>query len=152
MKNGKKQWLQICNQILSAILVLLGFTACSGSNPGEEPCMYGQPHAKYEVKGKVLNSDRQAMPNARIIVKNVTTSDSDNRWNRDTLYTKNTGEYLYLDEFAWPEMTYRIVCEDPSGVHKSDSTDVKMQPTGGDRSWYAGHDSKEVNFNLKKKE
>lgn len=152
MKNGKKQWMQICNQMLSAVLVLLGFSACDSLGPGDVPCMYGQPHAKFEIKGKVLDSNKQAISKARIIVKNVTNANSDIPWQRDTLYTKDAGEYLHTDDSAWPEMTYRIVCEDPSGVHKSDSTEVKMKPTGGDGSWNAGSDSREVNFELKKKE
>lgn len=41
MKNGKKQWMQICNQMLSAVLVLLGFSACDSLGSGDVPCMYG---------------------------------------------------------------------------------------------------------------
>lgn len=61
MKKGKKRWLQICNRLMSGTLVLLGFTSCDNVMNGDEPCMYGQPHADYEIKGKVLNVEENSL-------------------------------------------------------------------------------------------
>lgn len=87
------------------------------------------------------------MKGTRVIVKSV----EKDAMLPDTLYTEETGEYLFKDDSAWPKMTYRVVCEDPDGIYKADSVDVKMTPTGGDGNWYGGSDSKEVNFKLTKK-
>lgn len=151
MKKGKQRWLQICNRLMSGILVLLGFTACSNVMNGDEPCMYGQPHADYEIKGKVQDAEsKQPVTNARIIVKEL---DQNNKpWHSypDTLTTGKTNEYIYKNT-STGYGRFRVICEDPSGVYKADSTDVEMHLTGGE-GWYQGSDSKEVNFKLKKTE
>lgn len=69
---------------------------------------------------------------------------------RDTLYTGDAGEYLFEDNDAFARK-YRVVCEDPNGVYKADSVDVNMKPEHG-KGWYMGSDSKEIDFELKKKE
>lgn len=150
MKKGKKQWLQICNRVMSGTLVLLGFTACNNASGGDEPCMYGQPHADYEIKGKVQNQDEQPVTDAQIIVKELDTQNRPWRMHPDTVYVGKAGDYVYQNG-GTNYGRFRVVCEDPSGVYESDSTDVEMHPTGGDNNWYIGHDSQEVNFNLKKK-
>lgn len=152
MKNGKKQWLQICNRMMSGVLALLGFTSCEGLGLGDEPCEYGQPYAKYEIKGKVVDTQQQAISNARIIVKHLEQK-SDELFpyaHPDTVYTQKNGEYIYENR-GTNYGRFRVVCEDPSGTYKADSTVVEMKPTGG-KGWYEGSDSKVENFELKKKE
>ena len=68
----------------------------------------------------------------------------------DTLYTQENGEFQFLNEQAGGYGKYRLVCEDSPGIYKADSTDIKMEPTGG-KGWYQGSDTKEVDFVLKKK-
>ncbi len=149
MKKEKKHWLHLYNRILSGGLVLLGFSACDSM--GEAPCEYGQPHCDFGLKGKVLDEQQQPIDGARIIVKELDYDGKPVGYDRpDTLYTKD-GEYDFQDKGVTNYGRYRVVCEDPSGVYKADSTDVKMTPTGG-KGWYEGSDTKEVNFNLKKKE
>lgn len=58
--------------------------------------------------------------------------------------------YRFLNEQAGGYGKYRLVCEDSPGIYKADSTDIKMEPTGG-KGWYQGSDTKEVDFVLKKK-
>lgn len=58
MKKRKKQWLRICNEMMSGTLVLLGFTSCDENSTGTGRCEYGTPYAKYEIKGKVADEDR----------------------------------------------------------------------------------------------
>lgn len=55
----KKQWLQICNGMMSGALVLLGFTSCDENSTGTGRCEYGTPYAKYEIKGKVIRKRQQ---------------------------------------------------------------------------------------------
>lgn len=152
MKNGKKRWLQFCNRTMSGVLALLGFTSCEGLGLGNEPCEYGQPYARYEIKGKVVDAQKQAISNARIVVKQLEMkSDEVVHFDRpDTVYTQESGDYIYKKE-GTSYGRFRVVCEDPSGVYKADSTVVEMKPAGG-KGWYEGSDSKVENFELKKKE
>lgn len=145
------RWLKVCNGLLSGTLALLGYTSCDSA--GDEPVEYGSPYAKYEIKGKVTDQDtKAAVEGARVIVKPM-------QWKSDetfppqmfdTLQTDKDGNYLYQDETMSIDR-FRVVCEDPSGVLKADSTTVEMNPQGGE-GWYQGSDSQEVNFELKKQE
>ncbi|MDO4164736.1 MAG: radical SAM-associated putative lipoprotein [Bacteroides sp.] len=147
MKQQRKQWLQLCNRMLSGTLVLLGFASCTG----EEAQEYGQPYAEYQIKGKVTDTDNRPMNGARIIVKEQNNDGEVIPYqNNDTLYTEQTGTYIYTN-CGLNAGRFRVVCEDPTGINAADSTDVKMEPSGGS-GWYQGSDSKEVNFQLKKKE
>lgn len=149
MKEEKKRWLHFYNRILSGGLVLLGFSACDSM--GDAPCEYGQPHCDFGIKGKVQDELQQAVNGARIIVKELDNNDKPIVYHYpDTLYTQVDGKYDFLDKGVTNYGKYRVICEDPSGIYKADSTDVKMKPTGG-KGWYEGSDTKEVDFVLKKK-
>ncbi|WP_308761792.1 radical SAM-associated putative lipoprotein [uncultured Bacteroides sp.] len=149
MRKRRRNLLDFSNRMLSGALALLGFTSCIG---GESPDEYGTPYAEYEIKGKVLDEKKEPMTGMRVIVKeNPPATDSYYSGRKDTVYTGDTGEYLFKDDRAWPTMGYRVVCEDPDGVYKADSVDVEMKPEHG-KGWYEGRDSKEVDFELKKKE
>ncbi|WP_025068552.1 radical SAM-associated putative lipoprotein [Bacteroides gallinarum] len=151
MKKGKKQWLRVCNGMMSGALVLLGFTSCDENGTGTGRCEYGTPYAKYEIKGKVTGEYGQTVSDARILVKNMAPGDSHARAiSSDTVYTKENGEYLYQNTITGYQ-DFRVICEDLTGTYKADSMNVKMNPTGGS-GWYEGKDNKEVNFELKKKE
>ena len=147
MKKSKKSLLIFVNQVLSGILVLLGFASCIG---GETPDEYGSPYAKYEIKGKVVDSGLNPVPDARIIVKQgrVREGNGFTLSMTDTVYTTKDGTYLYKEEGLTE--VFRIVCEDTSGECKSDSTDIIPKTTGG-KGWYWGSSSDEANFELKKK-
>ena len=149
MKKGEKSWLHLCNRMLSGGLVLLGFSACK--NDGEPACEYGQPYCSFELKGKVKDELLQPVDGARIIVKELGEDGKSIAYSHpDTLYTTNDGDYDFVNKQAYGNNKYRIVCEDPSDTYKSDSTDVKIEPKGG-KGWYDGNDTKEINFELKKK-
>lgn len=148
MKTRKQEvrWLRTCNGLLSGALALLGFTACD-STGGDTPVEYGMPHADYEIKGKVIDKEtKEAIKNARIIVKPMATTDP---YYIDTLRMEADGTYKMQYENTTFD-SFRLVCDDPSGTYKADSTDVKMNPKGGE-GWYQGSDSQEVNFELEKK-
>jgi len=148
MGKEKKKWLAFSNRLLSGALVLLGFASCEG---GDTPCEYGTPHADYEIKGKVQNEEGQPMKGMRVIVtENPSPTGETYPGQCDTLYTGDAGEYLFEEDYAVTNK-YRVVCEDPNGVYKADSVDVNMKPEHG-KGWYMGSDSKEIDFELKKKE
>lgn len=72
MKIGKKRWQQFCNHLMYCTLFLLGFTSCDNVMNGDEPCMYGQPHDDYKIKGKVRDAEeKQSVTDVQIIVKEL---------------------------------------------------------------------------------
>lgn len=154
MKTMRKQWLQCFNILLSGVLALLGFSACGIE---ETPCEYGQPHASYEIKGKVINMKKEPVSDIQVIVNGLTTT-SYSEWlnSSDTLYTDSKGEFLFRDDYAWPEAKYKIIHRDlrrdtNSGItYKTDSIYVDMpEPSGGSGNWDYGLASKEVTITLK---
>ena len=150
MKKEKKHWLHFCNRIMSGGLALLGFSACDGALAVE----YGSPYCRFEIKGKVQDELQQPVSGARILVKELSDNGELLYPNYSVkVYTQNNGEYQYLQEHAAAgKRKFRIVCEDVTGEHKSDSTEIQMEPKGVREGWFEGEDSKEVNFNLKKKD
>ncbi len=148
MKRSSK-WLKVFNGLLSSVLALLGYSC---NVLGETPDEYGTPYARYEVKGKVTDKENQsAVEGARVIVKPLSYETGiASPYNNDTVYTDNDGNYLYQKEGSGLERL-RVVCEDPSDTYKADSTQVSMNPKGGD-GWYQGSDSQIVDFELDKKE
>lgn len=148
MGNKREQWLKISNRLLSGTLVLLGFSAC-GSNGGDIMVEYGVPHADYEIKGRITDQEGTELAGMRVITKTLIQSRPDDPHLNDTVMTDAKGKFERHLE-GTNEGRFRVVCEDPSGVYEADSTEVKMEPKGGE-GWYVGHDSKEVNIELKKK-
>lgn len=150
MDKKREQWLKVSNRLLSGTLALLGFSAC-GSNGGDIPLEYGMPHANYEIKGNVTDEAGDKLAGMRVIAKTLIGSRPNDPYLNDTIATDAKGAFLFDKKGTTSEGRYRVVCEDPNGVYKSDSTEVKMEPKGRD-GWYQGSDSKEVNFELKKKD
>lgn len=148
MKGNREQWLRISNRLLSGAMALLGFSACGGN--GENSLEYGMPHADYEIKGSVTDEAGNGLSGMRIITKTLIGEREDDPYFRDTVATNATGVFVLEKKNETSEGRYRVVCEDPAGVYKADSTDIQMKPKGG-KGWYQGSDSKEVNFELKKR-
>lgn len=146
MGHKRAQWLKISNRLLSGAMVLLGFSSCDPSKTADE---YGTPYADYEIKGKVTDEAGAELAGLRVVAKGLIQSIPNDPYFNDTLATDAKGTFLF-DQLKVSEGRYRVVCEDPTGIYKSDSTEVKMTPKGG-KGWYLGSDSKEVNFELKKK-
>lgn len=109
------------------------------------------PHADYEIKGSVTDEAGNELPGMRIITKTLIGERGDEPYRRDTVATNAAGAFLVEKKDETSEGRYRVVCEDPAGVYKADSTDIVMKPKGG-KGWYQGSDSKEVNFELKKRD
>lgn len=157
MKNLQKNWIKVYNYFLVAILGLLGFSGCDKVE--EFAPEYGMPHAKYELKGKVINSRKGLLSDMQVVVGEI-----ENRellkyvYYRDTLYTDSKGEFFYKDDYAWPGSKLRakftgIQKNGEISIYKPDSIDVDMgELTGASGNWYEGKASKEVTINVKEKE
>ena len=65
MKKVKNVWLRCSAWLLNSILLLLGFSSCD-SNESE---MYGTPYATYSLKGKVVDAQKQPIPDIEVKIK-----------------------------------------------------------------------------------
>ena len=137
------------NTFLAFLLGLLGFSACE--SPRVE---YGVPHADLEIKGRVSNEENQELSNIQIVHRQGRKNGIGILyWNEyaDTLYTNSQGCFYRFYGYNDPFEYHRIIANDTSGIYASDSIDVTVSYTGGDRHWYKGHATLDVNFFLKKK-
>ena len=140
MKKVKNVWLRCSAWLLNSILLLLGFSSCD-SNESE---MYGTPYATYSLKGKVVDAQKQPIPDIEVKIK---------IGNGSVYYspiaplkTNSSGEFVFKENLT-DEGKFRLVARDADGAangsFKSDSIDITTdKPSGGD-GWFRGTTSKE---------
>lgn len=162
MKSLKTKWLHICNKIILATLVLLGFYGCGGDDdvinpnegggddPGEITLEYGMPQVVYKLKGKVVNSRKTPVKDIQMIVK----PNKQSYLPPDTLYTNEEGIFSYQSR-EWVASEIKVIYQDfreQDIVYQTDSIVVAMgEPSGGDGKWNHGVSSKEVTIELTEK-
>ena len=107
--------------------------------------MYGTPYATYSLKGKVVDAQKQPIPDIEVKIKigngNVYYSPI------ASLKTNSSGEFSFKENLT-AEGKFRLVARDADGAangsFKSDSIEITMdKPSGGDGSWFQGSASKE---------
>lgn len=143
MNNKKKKRLILANRLLSGALTLLGFASCS--NTIEAPAEYGCPYAEYELKGKVVNAKQEPIEGARMVIRKFYRN-YDRDCFSDTIYTREDGTFNYLqrgDIYG----KLRLICEDPSGNCRADSTELEVSLKDG-KGWFAGAFKQEFDFQL----
>ncbi len=126
---------------LAFIFSILGFSLCA--------CMkYGVPMARFEVKGKVTDTEEQPLKDIRVVVARY-----------DTVRTDSAGHYEYYSDLSAREGIMPIEAIDMDGDANGGnfaSTTVyvtlskKDFKDGGD-GYELGKATKEVNFKLEKK-
>ena len=85
----KKKWYRIANSSLSALLVLLGFEACTGmENGGEE---YGTPTVDFHVVGQVTDAEGKPIEGIRVTTRGY--YDFNDGTMEQTTYTDKEGRY-----------------------------------------------------------
>lgn len=132
-----RKWMM---QLLSGLLVLLGFSACSSSEDEKEypPLMYGTLTTEFHIKGKVVDSENKeaGLPGICVLVR-------PNKLNHncaDTLYTDANGEFGYTGD-AYSEDMVRIIYEDTkNGEFKKDSLNVRFEYSKSDGCYEADID------------
>lgn len=153
MKRKRNQWLKCFNYLLSGVLLLLGFSSCFEEGDGMEPSLeYGVRYARYSIKGKVVNEEKEAIPDIQLIVKGLlrTTTYSEYQYSIDTLYSDTQGEFVFEDAYASPDLKYRIIHKnvDKDGnvkPYKTDSTSVDItDPTSVIGNWQDGQVEVEI--------
>ena len=140
MKKVKNVWLRCSAWLLNSILLLLGFSSCDS----EQPVAYGQPYATYNLKGKVVDAQKQPIPDIEVKIK---IGRGDVYYNQiASLKTNSSGEFSFKENLT-AEGKFRLVARDADGAangsFKSDSIDITTdKPSGGD-GWFRGTTSKE---------
>lgn len=140
MKKVKNVWLRCSAWLLNSILLLLGFSSCD-SNGSE---MYGTPYATYSLKGKVVDTQKQPIPDIEVKIKIGRGGDYHSQI--APLKTNASGEFSFKESFSTGG-EFRLVVRDVDGTangsFKSDSIEITMdKPSGGD-GWFQGSASKE---------
>ena len=149
----KKKWYRIANGALSALLVLLGFEACT-----EESEEYGTPTVDFHVVGQVTNAEGKPIEGIRVTTRGYF-----------NFHDGTTEQATYTDKdghFATKEMRsisidpmMRVVFEDVDGeanggVFAKDSVMAdamtRTQVGKGDGHWYDGKYELRVNKKLRK--
>ncbi len=147
MKKVKNVWLRCSAWLLNSILLLLGFSSCDGDdngNVGEQLLMYGMPYATYSLKGKVVDTQKQPIPDIEVKIK---IGNGNVYYNQiASLKTNSSGEFSFKENLT-AEGKFRLVARDADGAangsFKSDSIDITTdKPSGGD-GWFRGTTSKE---------
>lgn len=140
--------LKAANKLLALLLAVLGFSSCDKSDE-ELVVMYGTPIATFSIKGKVVNAEKEAIPNIQITFAGKYSGDNQT-WFRpipDTITTNARGEFAaHLIEM--PASLLRLYATDTDGAankaYANDSIDIKIDKlTGGDGGWNQGSFSKE---------
>lgn len=140
MKKVKNVWLRCSAWLLNSILLLLGFSSCD-SNGSE---MYGTPYATYSLKGKVVDAQKQPIPDIEVKIKMGYGGDYHSH--TAPLKTNASGEFAFKENLTTGG-EFRLVARDVDGTangsFKSDSIDITTdKPSGGD-GWFRGSASKE---------
>lgn len=148
----KKLMFARLNVLLGAVLTLLGFSNCE--KQFNEVCLYGQPYARYDIKGTILNEEGEKLAGMDVTVKFVYGVDGEeyyDDWKQDQTKTDVKGNYECQGSYTNGDI--RIVVEDPGGVYAPDSAMVKLERTKeGKDDWCIGTDVGRADFRLKKLE
>ena len=141
MKKVKNVWLRCSAWLLNSILLLLGFSSCDSNGSG----MYGTPYATYSLKGKVVDAQKQSIPDIEVKIKIGRGGDYHSQI--APLKTNASGEFSFKENLTI-DGKFRLVARDVDGTangsFKSDSIEITMDKlSGGDGSWLQGSASKE---------
>ncbi|MCD8029472.1 MAG: radical SAM-associated putative lipoprotein [Bacteroides sp.] len=133
------------------ILTLLGFTSCES----EQPTEYGVPHARYEVKGTVLDAEGSVVSGLGVVVADdypVSASAFEAR-GEEIVYTDVNGEFIVIRESSFNRFRmYLLPKKEISSTYEPiDSVDIDFRgisPEGG-KGWYKGSASQHIQIQLK---
>ena len=151
----KKKWYRIANSSLSALLVLLGFEACTGmENGGEE---YGTPTVDFHVVGQVTDAEGKPIEGIRVTTRGY--YDFNDGTMEQTTYTDKEGHYATKEvKSIGIDPGMKVVFEDVDGeangglfAADSISSDAmaKEKVKKGDGNWYEGGYELTANAKLK---
>lgn len=151
----KKKWYRIANGALSALLVLLGFEACTGTEIGGEE--YGTPTVDFHVVGQVTDAEGKPIEGIRVTTRGY--HDFNKGTTEQTTYTDKEGRYATKEVTSgWIDPGMKVVFEDVDGeanggLFAADSISseamAKEKVKKGDGHWYGGGYELTANAKLK---
>lgn len=149
----KQRIMGIVGSLISAIVSMLGFSGCDGGAASDEPgaLMYGSPHGEFQFSGLVTDGSGTPIEKARVIVRTVKDEDGNYiHWPIicDTVFTDKAG--LYKGEMKTSSATAMILCEDPAGHYRPDSTEVVLKYKDPGENMFVGTATAITNFSLSK--
>lgn len=141
------------SKLCAFLLALMGFSCSSleGDDEGEMLLMYGCPTGSYEIKGKVVDENNNAISDAIIRITQEDTNSDMAYLVADTTDTSGLYEVEHTDH---PFKKLKVVCIPSDKTFLPDSTIVNMEykkNDGESSSWYKGRAEATVDFTLKKK-
>ena len=149
----KKKWYRIANGALSALLVLLGFEACT-----EESEEYGTPTVDFHVVGQVTNAEGDPIEGIRVTTRGY--FNFHDGTTEQATYTDKDGHFATMEMRSISiDPMMRVVFEDVDGeanggVFAKDSVMAdamtRTQVGKGDGHWYDGKYELRVNKKLRK--
>lgn len=156
MDKAYRFYLSVSNKILAGVLTLLGFSITSCGADDE----YGSPYATYEIKGKVVSEEGNAIPNIQIIIPAPDAIDDGNMYiHRDTILTDSSGDFQtqLSDSYFSVDYTIKIATKDidgeaNGGLFEEKTTEVAFNRDdlkGASGYWYLGHATKKVTITMK---
>lgn len=139
------------NRILLFLISLLGFSVAACDKHDDSHGFaneYGTPHATYKIKGKVVDETQQPLNHIEMTVV----------YGQYKFYTDSLGQYQ-AEVHAFPRDSLTIIATDIDGEANGGEFEPAMKRVGvnpeelqGGSGWNQGSVTKEVNFELKRKE
>ena len=144
----KKSFAKLTAAIGPALLTMLGFSGCEDVNGR---CEYGTPNCDFKVDLTVVDENGKGIKGIRVVPSERLTYD------KDTLYTDETGKAVGNYDQAWPydevKFYFADVDGEANGSFKRDSLTVKAEKLkGGSGNWYEGEFALKGTKTLKKEE
>lgn len=144
----KKSFAKLTAAIGPALLTMLGFSGCEDVNGR---CEYGTPNCDFKVDLTVVDENGKGIKGIRVVPSERLTYD------KDTLYTDETGKAVGNYDQAWPYDEVKFYFDDvdgeANGSFKRDSLTVKAEKLKeGSGNWYEGKFALKGTKTLKKEE
>lgn len=148
----KIKMLTIYSRILSFFLVLLGFTSCEKDEPMAE---YGTPHAKFHIKGIVVNEDSESstpIKGIKVVIARSYEKDNGETFlhHTDSLKTDNNG-YFNITTVNFPSSQEFVVkfedvdrAENGLFETKTDIVCFENSTFENGNGWYKGETNKDL--------
>ena len=153
----KNKLSQLTQWLLTAVIALLGFSACDDKNdPSDLPLMYGTPTADYKAEGVVTDEDGNHIKGIQIKaeMKSVLTGDLDSQ----IVYSDDSGKYATEKHYEKKLLTLTVTDidgEENGGEFEEMTINLQelkpvLDKTDAD-GWYIGVCNYKVDFKLTKK-
>lgn len=141
MKKIKNKFHVLLNSLLTALLGLFSISC-------DMECLYGSPHADYDVSGEVTNQQGEPLESMQVAIKTTEAP----YW-FDTVYTNAAGQYdIQIGLSSFGGDCLEVVVNDTTGEFESDTLHIppKKMHLVEQTEWTVKY-AVDADFQLKKK-